>query len=136
MWFFNFQNLVRSCKHIGGTPCMWLSLQKFWWHTWKIYVCIGYCQSCTFRCYFCESIKELTWPVLLLNCWTLLAKTCPKDDEMLDSRKKNEWKSSFGMSVVEMLQANFISWKYSSFEITKTWIQFCCHYWFWLFLKY
>ena len=70
-------------------------------------VCIGYCQSCTFRCYFCESIKELTWPVLL-NCWALLAKTCPKDDEMLDSRKKNEWKSSLDMSVVEMLQANFI----------------------------
>ena len=23
MWFFKFQNLVRSCKHIGGTPCMW-----------------------------------------------------------------------------------------------------------------
>ena len=21
MWFFNFQNLVRSCQHIGGTPC-------------------------------------------------------------------------------------------------------------------
>ena len=21
MWFFNFRNLVRSCKHIGGTPC-------------------------------------------------------------------------------------------------------------------
>ena len=71
-------------------------------------VCIGYCQSCTFRCYFCESIKELTWPVLLLNCWTLLAKTCLKDDEMLDSRKKNEWKSSLDMSVVEMLQGNFI----------------------------
>ena len=24
MWFFNFQNLVRSCNHIGGTPCIWL----------------------------------------------------------------------------------------------------------------
>ena len=23
MWFFNFQNLVRSCKHIDGTPCIW-----------------------------------------------------------------------------------------------------------------
>ena len=22
MWFFKFQNLVRTCKHIGGTPCM------------------------------------------------------------------------------------------------------------------
>ena len=21
MWFFNFQNLVRSCQHIDGTPC-------------------------------------------------------------------------------------------------------------------
>ena len=22
MWFFNFQNLVRSCQHNGGTPCI------------------------------------------------------------------------------------------------------------------
>ena len=22
MWFFNFQNLVRTCKHIGETPCI------------------------------------------------------------------------------------------------------------------
>ena len=22
MWFFNFQNLVRSCQHIDGTPCI------------------------------------------------------------------------------------------------------------------
>ena len=22
MWFFNFQNLVRTCQHIGGTPCI------------------------------------------------------------------------------------------------------------------
>ena len=22
MWFFNFQNLVRSCQPLGGTPCM------------------------------------------------------------------------------------------------------------------
>ena len=23
MWFFNFQNLVRSCQHIDGTPCIY-----------------------------------------------------------------------------------------------------------------
>ena len=23
MWFFNFQNLVRRCQHIDGTPCIW-----------------------------------------------------------------------------------------------------------------
>ena len=22
LWFFNFQNLVRNCQHIGGTPCI------------------------------------------------------------------------------------------------------------------
>ena len=27
MWFFNFQNLVRSCQHIDGTPCTYL---LFW----------------------------------------------------------------------------------------------------------
>ena len=45
MWFFNFQNLVRSCQHIGGTPCIS-------WLCWEIIVIhhnlghsIGYWQS-------------------------------------------------------------------------------------------
>jgi hypothetical protein len=27
-WFFNFQNLVQSCQHIGGTPC--ISTENWW----------------------------------------------------------------------------------------------------------
>ena len=36
MWFFNFQNLVRSCQHIDGTPCMCTRLDR-WRETgiWK-----------------------------------------------------------------------------------------------------
>ena len=28
MWFFNFQNLVRTCQHIGGTPCILINLYQ------------------------------------------------------------------------------------------------------------
>ena len=34
MWFFNFQNLVRRCFHIDGTPCICT-----WIRVWKWLLC-------------------------------------------------------------------------------------------------
>ena len=31
MWFFNFQNLVRTRNHIGGTPCIDVCIRTTWY---------------------------------------------------------------------------------------------------------
>ena len=75
MWFFNFQNLVWSCQHIDGTPCIfisyctsnsnscnWLALLRF-----EIHVHVNLTSNFTFNFLFREVGLFISFVVVLFT---------------------------------------------------------------------